>query len=101
MATTLDELVAKVITSISQDAYNAEDIRSLVEISLHQRSTIERLADDVERLTDSVAQAGKRLAEMEQNVDAHTPPRAEETVDPTSIYHLIQYAEESSPHDVG
>ena len=100
MSITLDELVARVITSISLDAYSDDDIRSLIEVALNQRSTIERLAADVERLTDSIAQAGERLTEMETTEGARSTTLT--VTNPSdSIHHLVQYAEESSLHNVG
>ena len=81
MATTLDELVERIHKAVVHDAYDTDDITSLIHKALSQRDTISQLAADNQRLTDALEIAGKHIEKLEG-------------LEPMT--HLVQYTEENA-----
>lgn len=78
---TLDELVERVHMALVHDAYETNDITSLINKVLSQRDRITELAADNQRLTEALEVAGKHI----ENLEAVEP-----------LTHLVQYAEGSA-----
>lgn len=81
MATDLDELTERITKALVHDAYDTNDITTLIDNALRQQATIKHLAEDNQRLTDALAIAGQHIERLE---------KAE------TVGHLTQYAEETS-----
>lgn len=80
MSQTLQELTDSIWKSVTQDAYDATDIGRLIHIALDQKSALEQLAADNERLTEALRVAGEHIAKLEPL---------------EHLSHLAQYAEGS------
>jgi len=80
MSQPLQELTDRIWKSVTQDAYDATDIGRLIQIALNQRTSLEQLAADNERLTEALRIAGEHITKLE--LMEH-------------LSHLAQYAEGS------
>lgn len=83
--TNLTELTQRVHKALVQDAYDTNDIVRLIDLSLNQQATLERLAKENEELT----QTNARLIEALETAGKHI-----ESLEAFS--HLTQYSEETS-----
>jgi len=61
----LTELTERITSGMVRDDYNDRDIHDLVAFALKQSETIQQLADENKRLTDSLAVAGRYIEQLE------------------------------------
>jgi len=85
MSEPLDVLVDRVHKALVHDAYETNDITSLLNIVLRQKDTIGELAADNQRLTEALGIAGQHIEKLEGKLDSIEP-----------MTHLVQYAEGSN-----
>lgn len=81
MAVQLDELVERIHKALVHDAYETNDITTLMEVALRQKEELEVAKADVARLTDALKVAGEHIAKLE-------------SLEPMT--HLVQYTEENA-----
>jgi hypothetical protein len=88
MTAHLDDLSERILKALVEGRLDDNDITALINIAFKQKETLAQLAQDNERLTQAVADAGEHIAKLEKQIDGLSSL--------ATAHHLVQYAEESS-----